>query len=52
MNKKEFTKAYKKFFPSGRPDHFCEHVFRVFDADSNGYIGKIIINQIRMRNFE
>ena len=39
MNKKEFIQAYKKFYPQGKPDSFCEHCFRVFDADSNGFIG-------------
>lgn len=41
MNKKEFIKAYRKFYPHGQPDSFCEHVFRVFDADGNGFIGRI-----------
>jgi Ca2+-binding EF-hand superfamily protein len=41
LNKKQFVKEYKKFYPSGQPDEFCEHVFRIFDADQNGYIGKL-----------
>lgn len=31
-------REYKKFYPYGAPDEFCEHVFRIFDLDHNGYI--------------
>lgn len=26
------------FFPSGNAEEFCDHVFRTFDMDKNGYI--------------
>lgn len=34
----KFTDMYKTFFPNGNAQEFCEHVFRLFDADHNGYI--------------
>merc|ERR1711908_75734 len=33
-----FMKIYSKCFPSGNAGEFCEHVFRTFDSDKNGYI--------------
>lgn len=33
-----FTEMYKAFFPHGNAEEFCKHVFRLFDADQNGYI--------------
>jgi Ca2+-binding EF-hand superfamily protein len=41
LNKKQFVNEYKKFYPNGQPDEFCEHVFRIFDADKNGFIGNL-----------
>jgi len=29
---------YKMFFPSGNAEEFCDHVFRTFDMDKNGFI--------------
>ena len=29
---------YKLFFPSGNAEQFCDHVFRTFDTDKNGFI--------------
>lgn len=40
LDQKMFRKSYRKFFPSSDPEIFSEHVFRVFDDDSNGFIGK------------
>jgi len=34
----KFVDMYKMFFPSGNAEEFCEHVFRTFDMDKNGYI--------------
>ena len=34
----KFNDMYKKFFPSGNSEQFCDQVFRSFDADKNGYI--------------
>ncbi|XP_049546860.1 neuronal calcium sensor 2 isoform X1 [Anopheles darlingi] len=34
----KFVDMYKMFFPSGNAEEFCDHVFRTFDMDKNGYI--------------
>lgn len=34
----KFVDMYKMFFPSGNAEEFCDHVFRTFDTDKNGYI--------------
>merc|ERR1712179_348173 len=33
-----FVKIYSKCFPSGNAGEFCDHVFRTFDSDKNGFI--------------
>ncbi|CAF1089772.1 unnamed protein product [Brachionus calyciflorus] len=38
LNKKYFLKQYKKFNPNSKPEKLCDHVFRAFDQDKNGYI--------------
>ncbi|RNA11163.1 neuronal calcium sensor 2 [Brachionus plicatilis] len=38
LNKKMFLKQYRKFNPNGKPEKLCDHVFRAFDADKNGFI--------------
>ncbi len=40
LNKKKFIDVYKQFYPSGKADKFCEYVFRTFDNDSSGTIGR------------
>jgi len=34
----KFVDMYKLFFPSGNAEQFCDHVFRTFDTDKNGFI--------------
>jgi len=34
----KFEEMYKLFFPTGNAEEFCDHVFRTFDTDGNGYI--------------
>lgn len=34
----KFVDMYKMFFLSGNAVEFCDHVFRTFDMDKNGYI--------------
>jgi len=38
LNKPDFQKIYKQFFPFGDPSSFADFVFNVFDADGNGTI--------------
>lgn len=38
LNKEEFQKIYKQFFPFGDPAAFSVYVFNVFDNDKNGTI--------------
>ena len=38
LDKAEFGKIYKQFFPFGDPGEFADYVFNVFDDDKNGTI--------------
>lgn len=42
----KFVDMYKMFFPSGNAEEFCDHVFRTFDMDKNGYIDFKVCNLI------
>ena len=33
-----FMKIYSKCFPAGSAGQFCDHVFRTFDSDKNGFV--------------
>ena len=33
-----FMQIYSKCFPTGNANEFCDHVFRTFDTDKNGFI--------------
>ena len=33
-----FMKIYSKCFPAGSAGEFCDHVFRTFDSDKNGFV--------------
>ena len=38
LNTTAFMKIYSKCFPEGNAREFCDHVFRTFDSDKNGFI--------------
>jgi Ca2+-binding EF-hand superfamily protein len=38
LDKAEFSRIYKQFFPFGDPGEFAEYVFNVFDEDKSGHI--------------
>lgn len=38
MDKKKFIEAYQSFYPQGKADKFCGHVFKVFDVDQSSRI--------------
>jgi Ca2+-binding EF-hand superfamily protein len=38
LDKAEFSKIYKQFFPFGDPSSFADYVFNVFDENKNGTI--------------
>ncbi|KAG8716300.1 Neuronal calcium sensor 1 [Ceratobasidium sp. 423] len=38
LDKHEFSRIYKQFFPFGDPGQFADYVFNVFDNDKNGTI--------------
>lgn len=38
LDKEEFQKIYKQFFPFGDPSTFSEYVFNVFDEDKSGTV--------------
>ena len=38
LTRKDFLKVCKELFPTENGDEFCQHVFRAFDTDNNGFI--------------
>ena len=38
LDKTEFGRIYKQFFPFGDPGEFADYVFNVFDENKNGHI--------------
>ena len=38
LDKTEFSRIYKQFFPFGDPGEFADYVFNVFDENKNGKI--------------
>ena len=38
LDKTEFSRIYKQFFPFGDPGEFADYVFNVFDENKNGHI--------------
>lgn len=40
MKKEQFLKVYQDYYKTGDSKGFSEHVFRVFDVNNDGKIGK------------
>jgi len=38
LSPNEFCQIYSKCFPGGKAREFCDHVFRTFDTDKNGFV--------------
>ena len=38
LTREAFMKIYSKCFTGGSAQDFCDHVFRTFDSDKNGFI--------------
>ncbi|UJR27263.1 hypothetical protein I4U23_008558 [Adineta vaga] len=38
LDKKQFLNVYKKFYPEGKADKYCNFVFKAFDVDNNNWI--------------
>ncbi len=49
LNKQKFIDVYKVFYPNGKAEKFCNHVFRVFDLNGQGDI--VSNKQYEMRKF-
>ena len=36
---------FKRVFPGGDSESFCDHIYRIFDSDGNGYLDfKVRVN--------
>ncbi|XP_053212395.1 neuronal calcium sensor 2-like [Panonychus citri] len=38
LTKKKFLEIYSMFCPDRSPTEFCDHIYRTFDSDGDGYI--------------
>ena len=44
LTREHLARLFKKVFPAGDSDTFCEHIFRVFDDDGNNALDFKVIN--------
>ena len=42
ISKPQFENMYQSFFPKGDAREFADHIFRTFDGNSDGKIGKLV----------
>ncbi len=42
LNKKKFIEVYKVFYPQGKAEKFCTHVFKTFDTGQLFFLLKLI----------
>ncbi|CAF1127216.1 unnamed protein product [Rotaria sp. Silwood1] len=38
LDKKQFLNVYRRFYPEGKADKYCNFVFKAFDLDNNNWI--------------
>ncbi|CAF0938592.1 unnamed protein product [Adineta ricciae] len=38
LDKKQFLHVYRRFYPEGKADKYCNFVFKAFDTDNNNWI--------------
>lgn len=38
LTKAHMHSLFKKVFPGGDSETFCDHIYRIFDSDGNGYL--------------
>ncbi|CAF3009958.1 unnamed protein product [Rotaria sp. Silwood2] len=38
LDKKQFLNVYRRFYPEGKADKYCNFVFKAFDIDNNNWI--------------
>lgn len=38
LSKSHLHKLFKRIFPGGDSEVFCNHIFRIFDSDGNGFL--------------
>ena len=38
LTKSHMHSLFKKVFPGGDAETFCNHIYRIFDSDGNGYL--------------
>ena len=38
LTKAHMHSLFKRVFPGGDSESFCDHIYRIFDSDGNGYL--------------
>ena len=44
LTKFHLHSLFKKLFPGGDSETFCNHIFRIFDSDGNGFLDFKVIS--------
>ena len=50
LTREHLARLFKKVFPAGDSDTFCEHIFRVFDDDGNNCLDFKVISFFLLYN--
>ena len=48
ISKPQFENMYQSFFPKGDAREFADHIFRTFDGNADGRIGKKHLKEYRI----